>query len=184
MIFFTSDTHFGHANIIKYCSRPFSSVKEMDETIIANWNAIVAPGDLVYHLGDFALASAGYTESILKRLNGQIHLCRGSHDKSALFPQCRKHFASVRTYQTVKRGGHYIFLSHCIHKVWHKSHHGSWHLFGHSHGGMDEYAASEGKLLDVGVDSHNFTPLTLEQIEEIMNERPLNFNDLNKRKGN
>src|SRR4030066_28737 len=56
-IFFTADTHFNHANIIHYCRRPFSSIKEMNETLIAKWNAGMGKGDLVYHLGDFAWES-------------------------------------------------------------------------------------------------------------------------------
>jgi calcineurin-like phosphoesterase family protein len=180
-IFFTSDNHFGHEKIIKYCNRPFGSVREMDEIMIERWNAIVNPGDLVYHLGDFALTSVDYAESILKRLNGQIHLCRGSHEKTALVPRCRKYFISIHTYKTAKRAGAEIFLAHYLHKIWPKSHYGTWHLFGHSHGGMDIYAAGEGKLLDVGVDSHDFRPWTLEEVQAVMETRPLNRNDLKRR---
>ena len=68
---FTSDTHFGHANIMKYCNRPFASVTEMDETLIANWNAVVRNGDTVFHLGDFAFCrETNAVERLLKRLNG------------------------------------------------------------------------------------------------------------------
>ncbi len=53
-IWFTSDTHFGHANIIRFCDRPFKDIQEMNERLIANWNAVVRPGDSVYHMGDFS----------------------------------------------------------------------------------------------------------------------------------
>ena len=56
-IFFTADTHFGHANIIKYCHRPFATVEEMDDALVRNWNAVVSPDATVFHLGDFALDS-------------------------------------------------------------------------------------------------------------------------------
>lgn len=57
-VFFTSDTHFNHTNIIKYCQRPFRDIYEMNETLIANWNNVVAPDDIVFHLGDFCLGGA------------------------------------------------------------------------------------------------------------------------------
>lgn len=62
-VFFTSDTHFTHANIIRFCSRPFKNVEEMDETMIANWNRVVGENDIVFHLGDFCMGGSA---------NGQI----------------------------------------------------------------------------------------------------------------
>jgi calcineurin-like phosphoesterase family protein len=72
--FFTSDTHFGHANIIRLSSRPFPDVVAMDTGLIANWNARVKPGDTVWHLGDFTLANAETAEEYLRHLNGNIQL--------------------------------------------------------------------------------------------------------------
>lgn len=79
-IWVTSDTHFNHANIIKYCNRPFSSVEEMNETIIANWNKVVSQGDTVYHLGDFALGDKSLIPDFIRRLNGHISFIMGNHD--------------------------------------------------------------------------------------------------------
>lgn len=76
MDYFTSDTHFSHTNIIKYCNRPFKSVEEMDEVLIANWNSVVKKTDQVFHLGDF-----GYNYKIAQRLNGHKHLIWGNHDR-------------------------------------------------------------------------------------------------------
>ncbi|MCB0512609.1 MAG: metallophosphoesterase, partial [Bacteroidetes bacterium] len=79
---FTSDTHFFHENIIKYCNRPFSSAEEMNEVLIDNWNSVVKPGDIVYHLGDVTMGqkSHGQFSSLWTRLNGRKRLVVGNHD--------------------------------------------------------------------------------------------------------
>ena len=79
-IFVIADTHFGHENIIKYCNRPFKTVKEIDEKMIKNWNETVTNKDVVIHLGDFGLGSKEYISSIVKRLNGKKILIMGNHD--------------------------------------------------------------------------------------------------------
>ena len=81
MIYFISDTHFNHLNIIKYCNRPFNNVEEMNEAIIKNWNNIVSNEDTIYHLGDFALGTKESIIDIVNRLNGKKYLIRGNHDK-------------------------------------------------------------------------------------------------------
>src|SRR3972149_2927673 len=82
-IFFTSDTHFNHANIIKYCGRPFGSVDEMNREMITRWNAVVDPEDTVYHLGDFALGKVSEWPAIFRQLNGSKKiLIRGNHYRS------------------------------------------------------------------------------------------------------
>lgn len=78
--FAISDTHFNHAKIIDYCNRPFSSVEEMDETLIKNWNETVSNNDTVLHLGDFGLGNKEYIASVVKRLNGKKILILGNHD--------------------------------------------------------------------------------------------------------
>lgn len=84
MIYFISDTHFNHSNIIKYCNRPFKDINEMNDTLISNWNSIIKNDDIVYHLGDFGLLSFEEFKSILNRLNGQIYLLRGNHDGKSI----------------------------------------------------------------------------------------------------
>ena len=176
--FWTSDTHFGHNNILKYCNRPFSNVYDHDETILDNINSMVGVDDHLYHIGDFCMGNpADYLDRIKCR---NIHFVVGSHDKQmwrykGRFVEFSEKIASVIN-------GQLIVMTHCAHLVWEKSHYGSWHLFGHSHGKLgnsrdnftDEYKAalslllSRMKALDVGVDTHNFLPYSEEELKEIM----------------
>ena len=82
MIYLTSDLHFNHMNILKYEpeSRPFSSIEEMNETIIQNWNEVVKISDTVYVLGDMSMGPVENAIPLIKRLNGKIILIRGNHD--------------------------------------------------------------------------------------------------------
>ena len=95
-IFFTADHHFGHANIIKFTERPFTSLEEMNEELIKRWNEKVSTKDEVYHLGDLSLGNADFTKEVLDRLNGKIYLIKGNHDKSTLsYP---KRFEWIKDY--------------------------------------------------------------------------------------
>ncbi len=166
--YFTSDTHFGHAEIIRLCKRPFATVREMDEAIIARWNATVAPGDTVYHLGDFCFHNEASAETYRKRLNGKIHFIRGNHDKHTL----RDHaglFASVSDIREIEIGHRRIVLCHYPMREWHGAWHGAWHLFGHVHGRLDHQPL--GFSLDVGVDSHDFRPWSVAEIEAALKDR-------------
>ena len=111
-IWFTSDTHFGHANIIKFVGRPFKSVEEMDETIIERWNECVRPGDSVYHLGDFALMqrTTAEVEEYVKRLRGQKFLIYGNHDHKRT--RKAKGFQEITPYKEIGVGEQRIILMH------------------------------------------------------------------------
>jgi calcineurin-like phosphoesterase family protein len=78
----TADHHFGHTNIIAYEGRPFADAGEMDAAMVERWNRVVRPGDTVYHLGDFALASKDRTSELVSALDGRKVLVRGNHDGS------------------------------------------------------------------------------------------------------
>lgn len=159
-IFFTSDTHFNHFNILKYCNRPFSNLEDMNNTIITNWNNVVSPTDTVYHLGDFIFEKYGGVDSILDRLNGHIHLIHGNHDRSSLFRHPR--FASSNSlYKEIKiRDTPYILFHYPI-DSWDKMYYGSIHLHGHIH---SNGPATKPNRLDVGVDNSDYTPLSIEDI--------------------
>ena len=79
-IFFTSDTHFNHTNIIKYAQRPYSDAEEMNEDLIKRWNSVVGKNDIVFHLGDFMFGNINRFWEFRSRLNGKIYLIHGNHD--------------------------------------------------------------------------------------------------------
>jgi calcineurin-like phosphoesterase family protein len=166
-IFFTADEHYGHSNIIKYCNRPFANVAEMDAEIIARHNEVVRYNDLVYHLGDFTLVKElrNVQEWYTSKLNGVHQFLMGSHDKwlSGL---------KVQQVMEINVDSDYIVMCHYAMRVWARSHHNSWQIFGHSHGCL----APQGKQWDVGVDNNNFYPVSYPQLKEIMAEQPDNFN--------
>lgn len=164
MIFYTADLHFGHANIIKYCNRPFSSVQEMDEIMIANWNKVVGINDTVMVLGDFTFRQH---ESYARRLNGRKILIKGNHDRIRGRLQ---NFDEVWSVYEDNVNGQIIVLSHYAMRTWNKSFHGSWHLYGHSHGTLPE---DEGMSFDVGVDVWNFYPVSFEVVRSKMKTKSL-----------
>src|SRR3990167_104024 len=109
---FTADTHFGHSNILKYCERPFSNIEKHDQILIDNWNSCVRTGDLVYHLGDFAMASKGRLKSIIERLNGEIILILGNHDKQSARYYLDLGIKNVLQSKLVMIGRQYVVLNH------------------------------------------------------------------------
>lgn len=174
-VWFTSDTHFNHPGIITHQPRPFTDLGEMTETIISRWNDVVRKGDIVYHLGDFALSwGKKHTEvihTILTRLNGQKWLIVGNHDRDEVTRNPL--WAKVAHYHEIKIdfGGVHkqrIVMCHYAMRVWNQMHRGSWMLHGHSHGNLTDIG---GKSLDVGVDVHNYTPIHLEAVKAFMDTR-------------
>lgn len=171
MQFFTSDTHFGHKNIIKFSERPFASLEEMDAEMIRRWNEKVGETDEVYHLGDFGLCSPSYLANILSQLNGKIYLITGNHETAAL--ACKDRFEWIKDYYELyipdndaHKGERFIALFHYAMRVWNGSHHGTWHLYGHSHGSLPDDIHS--LSFDIGVDCHHFYPLSYPEVKEIM----------------
>jgi len=152
---FTSDTHFGHANIVRYCNRPFANVREMDEALISNWNECVKPKDTIYHLGDFAFR--GDPSPIFRRLNGEKFLLLGNHDVRKVV---NKLFGWVKSTYKLRYNNQRIWLSHYAHLRWPNSHHGSFHLYGHSHGQLE----GMGRSMDVGVDVWNYRPVHIDVV--------------------
>ena len=165
MLYFTSDLHLGHENVIRYSGRPFKNAKEMDSTLIANWNARVQDKDEIYVVGDFSFHPPHTTESIYNALNGKKHLVRGNHDKQ---PTLRLPWVSQSDLKVVKYDSEKIILCHYSMRVWASSHHGSWMLYGHSHGNLSE---PKGKTFDVGVDSHDYYPWSFTEVKAKMDTK-------------
>lgn len=165
-LFFTADTHFSHKNIVKYSNRPFANSQEMDQRMIENWNAKVPVNGVVWFLGDFAFSDEEPAQRILNRLNGSKHLIIGNHDKTGVR---LKGWKSISRMEEIYAENQMIVLCHYAMKVWNKSHHGTWQLYGHSHGSLPD--DPNALAFDVGVDCHNYTPLSFFDVERIMQKK-------------
>ena len=175
-LFFTSDTHFGHENIIKFCNRPFANAQEMNETLINNWNRVVGPDDTIFHLGDFAFGGSYLWNNMLDRLNGHIHLVIGNHDRKNLRQGYVQKFDSIYPQLQINIDGRSVYLNHYPFLCYGGSYRGDkdavWQLFGHVHSGPFSTGKDDERLkmlfpyqYDVGVDNNNFTPISWEDVK-------------------
>lgn len=183
-VWYTSDTHFGHGNIIDYCARPFSSVGEMNSTMIKNWNSVVAPEDTVWHLGDVVMNIKWLY--LVAHLNGHKILVSGNHDHC--WAGFKKPKATVHDYldagfDEVIPGGittRYlngiipVVLSHLPYESnqhdgrkfegWRPEDRGLINLCGHVH----EAWKIQGRSINVGVDQWDFKPVAEETIVDLI----------------
>lgn len=172
-IFFTSDLHFGHENIIMLAERPFSSLEDMEQALIGNINERVGRNDTLYILGDFSFGQAQrYSNKIRARIEcKQVHLIRGNHDKSY---DLESPFSTVGDYKELKIEGRKFVLFHfpIQHPSWNGCQRGSIHLHGHIHSKGMEYNLFQRNQgiarYDVGVDANGFYPVSAEEIVEFM----------------
>jgi len=184
-MFFTSDTHFGHKRIIEYCDRPFKSTSDMDQALIENWNRVVGPDDVIYHLGDFCLGGIEMATKYFRQLNGQIYVLGNvwHHDrrwltylksmnvysKSNHRIRLRPSIAVYEFHEWPTNDNFYQILIMCHYPmaIWDRKHYGAWHVHGHSHGNY----RGRGKILDVGVDVQNYKPISHFELKDIMDAR-------------
>lgn len=165
--FLISDTHFCHSGIIKLCARPFSDVREMDEAMIASWNAVVRTDDTVIHLGDFAhRAEPDRLQKLFARLHGRKHLIRGNHDGAATQALA---WESQRDIAFASIDSQNVVLCHYAMRTWPKIRKGALMLYGHSHGRLPGNTQSA----DIGVDVLGYAPLRLSQIKDYLATLPL-----------
>ena len=167
----TSDHHFGHANIIKYCERPFEDVDQMDTEMVNYWNEVVGIEDTVYYIGDFSLSRSQKVVEYIERLNGRITFLPGSHDY--WFEKMPKWWwdedpflphKSAPPILEIQHNGEYMTLCHYPMRSWPRSFHGSLHVYGHSHGRLGPH----GRSMDIGVDTNGFYPYRLDDVQELL----------------
>ena len=172
MIYFISDTHFHHHNIINYCNRPFKDVNEMNKIIINNWNNIVTENDTVYHLGDFCLFSDEEIKNIFNKLNGNKILIRGNHDRKSVKFYEEIGF-KVLTHAPIILDEYKLMLSH-VPLPDAKIKDGYINLHGHIHNKKigDDYPKnySKNKHINLSVVATNYQPVSLNEINEIRQE--------------
>jgi calcineurin-like phosphoesterase family protein len=182
-IFFTSDTHFGHARIIELCNRPFRDVQHMNEMLIKNWNDTVGPNDVVYHMGDVALGSIADSLPLVGRLNGFKALVPGNHDRifsgesqkriDRFLPEYEKVFHHILP--EICNGsihGRPVVLSHFPYQG--DSQENDRHIDKRPvdegnpliHGHIHEKRRIEGNMFNVGVDVNDFRPVSIETISD------------------
>lgn len=176
--FYISDTHFGHANILRFDERPFSSVEEMEEELVRRWNGVVQKGDTVYILGDFCWLKEPEWVRILRQLNGNKELIVGNHDLTKMSPVLRGLFRDVKEYKEIKDNGRKVVLCHYPIPCFKNHFYGAYHLYGHVHSTFEYELMEETKrrliekhgamcqMYNVGcmMPYMDYTPRTLDEI--------------------
>lgn len=182
--YFVSDTHFNHLNIIKYCDRPFNSTEEMSEVLIKNWNRVVSDNDTVYFLGDFSMSLEAVLE-ITPLLNGKKHMIAGNHDRcfsrhrsgrkphKALEIKQQYYAAgweSIAEKDTITVAGIEVNMCHFPYNYSRDSMEddGKWLLYGHTHDSTQ--LKLQDRMINVGVDCNNYTPISEDYIKEIIDD--------------
>ena len=194
-IYFTSDLHLEHENIIKYCNRPFRDKYHMNEVIIDNWNSIITEDDTVIIGGDFCLGGTSEWCYYLDRLNGSKILVIGNHDKGYPISKFSAIYDILNMWiqDPEIKGGQRITVCHYAMLSYPHSHQGAWQLFGHWHSNnlivpkaniegreeVKEFIIEEHKQMtkisnrqyDIGVDGNNFYPISYQQVKQIITSK-------------
>lgn len=179
-IWISSDLHIGHRKILEYSHRPFATIEEHDEALIENFNARVRPCDLLLILGDFSLAPPQLVPGYVKRFNGTKHLVAGNHDRFLKDKKRDFGFGWVGPYKEIKFNKTLYCLMHYPMLSWRSSFRGSVQLHGHTHQ-VDPIGDPAVRRINVGVDAHQYKPVSIEEIEQIVakvNWKPKDHHDL------
>lgn len=172
-LFFTSDLHIGHDNIINFCNRPYESIEQMNQGIIEEWNNVVPVNGNVFLLGDVSWKGAQYAKKIISQLNGNITLIRGNHDPDTICNLFSEVYDMLALDVQDEDSKMLVHLCHYPLTEWLRSQKGSIHLHGHCHGSRDELDLKNWQILDVGVDSHLMKPISWDKIKTILNKKYL-----------
>lgn len=162
----TSDLHLGHHNVIAYSGRPFYYCLEMDETLIHNWNQVVAPDDTIFVLGDVAFKGTTFKSTLFPRLNGYKILIKGNHDAGR---DAMIRFGFQEAY-LMARGrlwdGMTYMMTHVPLRG--QSHKADFMLCGHVH---EKWCYSKPNFHNVGTDQWDFQPQRVKTVLEQARER-------------
>ncbi len=164
---FISDTHFSHFNIIRYTGRPFQSVDEMNERLTQNWNALIAPQDTVFFLGDFGLGSTDFLTNLCSQLAGNKICIRGNHDGTPAKMQ-KIGFSLVLESAFIKMGRHVVELIH----IPSESAPPHFQIHGHVHEKRPNKVIN--RQLNLSVEVWNYKPVSEKEIVSLLDrEDPL-----------
>ena len=168
MIYYTSDLHIGHENIIRLCKRPYSNDREMGVDLIRRWNNKVTANDTVYILGDmfFRYEDIEVVKTTLKQLNGKKILIKGNHDNFLNQIKWQDYFSTVKDIMKIKDNGRDVVLMHYPIEEWDGFFRGSYHLYGHVHNSDNGLRVID-RRYNVGVDVNDFEPKTLDELIEV-----------------
>lgn len=183
MKYFGSDWHLSHEKIISMSNRPFSSVKEMNETIVNNVLSLLKPGDDFYFLGDLSFdfkTTQWFFDQWPKQ--SRFHWILGNHERSP--EQFKKYCKTITPLLDIKLQKHPVTLCHYPMITWNKSHYNAWMLYGHHHcgsHGTDKLGErASGKMLNVNVEFHDYKPWSENQIVEYMKTKSNNWDIIEK----
>lgn len=170
MIYYTSDLHIGHANILKHCNRPFSNVDEMNEALIENWNRRLCHNDTVFVLGDLFFRNALPASHYLERMKGKKHLIIGNHDRGWMKQtDVMRYFEDISLMREVVDRGRKLTLCHYPMLAWNGCGKGAYHIYGHVHSNLDHgygsILAAMPHALNACVDVNHFQPVTFEELQ-------------------
>ena len=188
-LWFTSDLHFGHRNVIRFCARPFTDEKDMAEKLISNWNKQVGENDIVFVLGDtFWFNDSRNIKKVLDRLNGKtIYMLPGNHDDFTHYHRVDTERIKLLSDVVVmwlqefnSNKKHEIWMSHYPMMTWPHRDHNTIQLFGHIHskkggrpGDMDQDLPLHWNQCDVGCDYWNYEPVSYDTLKEFFKSRKI-----------